>query len=439
MTVQLRFAARSDVGLVRSVNQDSGYAGPHLLVLADGMGGPAGGDIASSVAVAHLAELDDAHGADDLLDLLRSAIEAAHAELVARSDADPDLAGLGTTCIAILRAGNKLAMVHIGDSRAYLLRDGDLTQVTEDHTFVQYLVSTGRLTAEEAERHPQRNVILRALGDNEGDVQLDESLREAVPGDRWLLASDGLFGFVSHETITETLTAVEDPAACAEELIELSLRAGAPDNVTCVVTDVVDDEDGPIAADTTPQVVGAAADARLRASRGGNSAAARAAALTTSPPTAGGTEEDEVDRPRPSAARRWIGRLVAALLVLGALTGLGYAGYSWTQTQYFVAPYGDYVAVYRGIPQELGPVRLAELHERSDLRVDALTPVAQDRLESPITRRSLAGAEDVVDTLRDATVEPEPTPTPTRTPDAPSGTATTGPADDGAEPTTEPS
>ncbi|WP_418607579.1 PP2C family protein-serine/threonine phosphatase [Georgenia sp. SUBG003] len=265
VSVQLRFAARSDVGLVRASNQDSGYAGPHLLVLADGMGGPAGGDIASSVAVAHLAELDDAHSADDLLDLLRSAVGAAHDELIQRSEADPDLAGLGTTCIAVLRAGNKLAMVHIGDSRAYLLRGGELTQVTTDHTFVQYLVSTGRLTPEQAERHPQRNVILRALGDNDSEVQLDESLREALPGDRWLLASDGLFGVVSHETIAETLLTVTDPGECADDLIHLALRAGGPDNVTCVVADVVTDG----SPDNSPQVVGAAAKDRLRATRGG--------------------------------------------------------------------------------------------------------------------------------------------------------------------------
>src|SRR5690606_33470976 len=180
MSIQLRFAARSDVGLVRSVNQDSGYAGPHLLVLADGMGGPAGGDIASSVAVAHLAELDDDHGADDLLDLLRTAINDAHDELMARSEADPELAGLGTTCIAILRSGNKHAMVHIGDSRSHLRRDGDLTLYTADHTFVPYLVSTARLPEEQAPQPPPRIVILRALGDSEGEVDLDESPREAV-------------------------------------------------------------------------------------------------------------------------------------------------------------------------------------------------------------------------------------------------------------------
>lgn len=422
MTIQMRFGARSDVGLVRASNQDSGYAGPHLLVLADGMGGPAGGDIASSVAIAHLAVLDDAHGADDLLDLLRGAVAGAHAELVERSDADPKLAGLGTTCIAILRSGNKLAMVHIGDSRAYLLRGGVLTQVTTDHTFVQFLVSTGRLTPEQAERHPQRNVILRALGDAEGEVQLDESLREAVAGDRWLLASDGLFGVVSDETIAHTLERIDDPGACAEELISLALRAGGPDNVTCVIADML--PSAAPAPDTTPQVVGSAATDRRRASRGGDGPAARAAAIVHAVSPA----DDADDEPGPSRGRRWVGRLVATLLVLAALGAAAWAGYSWTQTQYFVSPSDGRVAIYRGIPQELGPLRLAALHERTDLRVDDLTPVAQARLESPITRGSLAGAEAVVENLREtgqATPTPTPTPTPTATPEAsPSAPAT---------------
>lgn len=417
MTIQLRFAARSDVGLVRSSNQDSGYAGPHLLVVADGMGGPAGGDVASSVAVAHLAVLDDAHGADDLLDLLRRAVADAHAELMARSEADPDLAGLGTTCTALLRSGNKLAMVHIGDSRAYLLRDGELAQVTTDHTFVQYLVSTGRLTPEQAERHPQRNVILRALGDSATEIQLDESMREARAGDRWLLASDGLFGVVSAETIAETLSETADPGDCADDLVELALRGGGPDNVTCVVADVVP-ADAPVA--TAPQVVGAAAVDGARRSRGGQSPAARAAALVTRPAPV------EDAGAAPSRSRRWIGRAIAGLVVLAALAGLGWAAYSWSQTQYFVATSGNYVAIFRGIPQELGPIGLAALHERTDLRVDDLTPVAQDRLADPITRSSLAGAQDVVANLRESAARDEPTSTPTGTPSPTPSTAEAG-------------
>ena len=262
MTISLRYAARSDIGLVRSSNQDSGYAGPHLVILCDGMGGPAGGDIASAVAIEHLVPLDaDSHQAGELLGLLREAVQEAHTELVTLSASNPDLSGLGTTCIAIMRSGNKLAMIHVGDSRAYLLRDGELTQVTTDHTFVEYLVETGRLTREQARRHPQRSVLLRVLGDAEGDVQLDESIREAVPGDRWLLCSDGLSGPVTGETIAEVLSGVEDPGQAADQLIDLALRAGGPDNVTAVIVDVVEDEQQP---QTDPQMVGSAANRRAR-------------------------------------------------------------------------------------------------------------------------------------------------------------------------------
>lgn len=145
-----------------------------------------------------------------------------------RSQEDPVLAGLGTTCVALLRSNNKLGMVHIGDSRAYLLRGGILTQVTTDHTYVQHLVDSGRITPEEAAHHPNRNMILRALGDNDGEVLLDESIREARPGDRWLLCSDGLSGLVAAETIEGTMNELHDPGECADRLVDLALRAGGP-------------------------------------------------------------------------------------------------------------------------------------------------------------------------------------------------------------------
>ncbi|MGC5629799.1 PP2C family protein-serine/threonine phosphatase [Georgenia sp. Z1344] len=437
MPIVTRFAARSDVGLLRSSNQDSGYAGEHLLVLADGMGGPAGGDIASSVAVAHLAPLDDEHGADELLGLLRGAVADAHADLVARSTADPDLAGLGTTCIAMLRTGTKLAMVHIGDSRAYLLRDGELTQITTDHTFVQYLVSTGRLTLEEAERHPQRNMILRALGDTDGEVDLDESMREARPGDRWLLCSDGLFGVVSKDTIAETLRDTEDPGAAAQALVDLSLRAGAPDNVTCVVSDFLATADAPHLPSADPQVVGSAAERPTQrpgtgttngtgtgttaATGAGASSAERAAALL-------GPDGDEPDTPRRRRLPRVLLSVVAGLVLLGAGA---FAGWTWTQQQYFVAPSGDHVAIYRGIPQHIGPLGFSDLHERTDLRVDDLTPLAQQRLDSPITRGSLAGARDVVENLRESVVPEEP---PEESPsESPSESSSESPSESGSE------
>ena len=241
MAIAFRFAARSDIGLTRSSNQDSGYAGPHLLAVADGMGGAAGGDIASSVALAHLVPLDgDSHGSDDLLDHLQRALENAHADLGEYVTQNPELAGLGTTVIAMLRSGSTAAMVHIGDSRAYLLREGGLHQVTTDHTFVQHLVDIGQITPEQAESHPQRSIILRALGDNSAALDLDTTVRQLKVGERWLLCSDGLSGMVSPDTIAEILSEVADLDECADRLIDLALRAGGQDNITVILADIVD-------------------------------------------------------------------------------------------------------------------------------------------------------------------------------------------------------
>ena len=413
MSAQLHFAAFSDIGLIRSSNQDSGYASPNLLVLADGMGGAAAGDVASSVTVGHLASIDDdVHGADDLLPILRRAIEDAHDDLMDRSEADPELAGLGTTCIAILRSGNKLAMVHIGDSRAYLLRGDKLTQVTHDHTLVQYLVDHGQITPEQAENHPKRNVIMRALGDTPSEVELDESVREAVAGDRWLLCSDGLFGVVSKETIARTLSEYHDLNECGEHLIDLALAAGAPDNVTVVLADVVSDADsGEIPRSQQPIIVGAAALNRAQPTRGGTSAAAAAAALTA--PAASNTEafgelEDEEAPPR-----HLIAKLSATLGVLLLLGSGVFLGYRWTQSQYYVYSSAGHVAIYQGIPQTVGPLHLSHVAELTDIQVQKLQPVAQDRLNTPITRGSLEAAQAVVGNLELLPDPPEPTAKPT--------------------------
>lgn len=391
MAVDFRFAARSDVGLVRKNNQDSGYAGPHLLLLADGMGGPAGGDIASSVAVAHFAPLDaDDHPAEQMLPLLRDALNAAHEELVERSKNDPKLQGLGTTCIALMRSGSKLAMVHIGDSRAYVLRGDNLTQVTTDHSFVQYLIQTGQITPEEAENHPQRSIVLRILGDSGSDVVPDESVREAVVGDRWLLCSDGLSGVVSADTIIETLSTIDDPGECAEELINLALRGGGPDNITCVIADVV--PAGSIDAQI-PQVVGAAAVDRNLPSRGGGGAAARAANLA---PRETILDEEEPEDLKPKSwVKPFFALIVATLVILGA-----WGGYVWSQTQYYAQLVEDQVVIFQGIPQAVGPFELSHPVELTELKAADLLPVERTRLKEPVRRSSMEEINQYVESLK---------------------------------------
>jgi len=238
VTLALRYAAPSDRGLVRANNEDSVYAGARLLALADGMGGHAAGEVASQLVIAALAHLDDDEPGGDLLSELNSAVHEGNTAIAAHVEADPELDGMGTTLTAILFAGNRLGLVHIGDSRGYLLRDGELTQITKDDTFVQTLVDEGRITAEEAHSHPQRSLIMRALTGHEVDPTL--IMREARVGDRYLLCSDGLSDPVSHETILDALQ-ISDVAESADRLIELALRGGGPDNVTVVVADLVAD------------------------------------------------------------------------------------------------------------------------------------------------------------------------------------------------------
>lgn len=395
MYVTMRFAARSDVGLVRANNQDSAFAGPHLIVVADGMGGAAGGDIASSLAVGRLAALEgEALGPDEALDRLKEAIADAHGDIVERAHNDPELSGLGTTVTAILRSGSSLAMAHIGDSRGYLLRGGQLDQVTTDHTFVQHLVDTGRLSQADAENHPKRNLVLRVLGDIDADVPVDISVREAKPGDRWMLCSDGLSGVVSRSTIEQTLVEIEDPGDCADALVALALAAGAPDNVTCVIGDIVDLDSEPNHAPAGNQIVGSAARDRKRASQGSQGAAGRAARLTE--PAA--DDDEEEDRPtRWLTVRAWLLPVVALVAVLGGLWG----AYAWTQTQYFVGVDGTEVAIYQGIPEDLGPVSLSDVRELTGVEVDTLAPHLQERVEGGIRAQSLASARDIVESLQD--------------------------------------
>ncbi len=393
MFLTLRFAARSDVGLVRADNQDSAFAGPHLLVVADGMGGAAGGDIASSLAVGRLAALEgEGLGPDEALDHLKSAIAEAHADIVERAHNDPELSGLGTTVTAILRSGTSLAMAHIGDSRGYLLREGDFDQVTSDHTFVQHLVDTGRLSVADAENHPKRNLVLRVLGDIDADVPVDISVREARLGDRWMLCSDGLSGVVSRDTIHQTMLEVEDAADCADALVSLALAAGAPDNVTCVIGDIVDIGAASKAKPAPNQIVGSAARDRRRPTQGSESSAGRAAKLSS---TAADDDEEEERASRWSRLKPWLLPFVALVAVVAALWG----AYAWSQTQYYVGTNGDSVAIYRGIPQTLGPITLHDVIESTAISVDSLEQYQQERVEASIRTGSLSEARAIVTSL----------------------------------------
>jgi PPM family protein phosphatase len=237
----VRYAVQSDIGLHREDNEDAAYAGPRLLAVADGLGGHAAGEVASAAVIEALRPLDTKVPAGELLNALDHAVRRANSALREMVKANPSLSGMGTTLTALLWSGSQLGLVHIGDSRAYLVRGGEVFQITNDHTLVQSLLDEGKITADEIASHPQRMLLMRALT-GEHDSGPDLQLREAWPGDRYLLCSDGLHVVVPADSIAQVLLTVDDPDQASRDLIALAMEGGAPDNITCIVADVVAQE-----------------------------------------------------------------------------------------------------------------------------------------------------------------------------------------------------
>lgn len=407
MTVALRYAVRSDRGLVRGNNEDSVYAGPRLLAIADGMGGHAAGEVASKIVIGSVERLDEDRPIDDLLASLRDAVLDANHGIADAVASDRKLDGMGTTLTALRFAGGHVGLVHVGDSRAYLMRHGVLTQITHDDTYVQSLVDAGRITAEEASSHPRKSVILRALTGT--DVDPDISIREARPGDRYLLCTDGLSDVVSAQTLAETL-GEGDPQECADRLVDLALRGGGPDNVTCIVADVVESNYG----DDVPVIAGAFDDTATAGS--GASSAERAARMTRNP-------RDEIlgEAPRPHRRRR-VRRVLIPLVVVLALIGGSVGFYKWTQTQYFVGKDGTEVAIFRGVNTEFGPIKFFGVAENTDIKIADLTTAARNQIENGLTAHSLGEARAIRDSLQGdllpicSTGTASPTPVPSSSP-----------------------
>ncbi|HSO92155.1 MAG TPA: PP2C family serine/threonine-protein phosphatase [Arthrobacter sp.] len=276
----MRYAARSDVGRVRAKNDDSAYVGRHLAVVADGMGGHAGGDVASAATVLDMIHLDSDDYDGDAGTFLADEIQTANSLLSELVHMNPKLAGMGTTVTALLLAEGKLHFAHIGDSRAYRLRNGEFEQVSVDHTFVQRLIDEGRLRPDEAESHPHKNVLMRVLGDVDASPELDLDTLDVEPGERWLLCSDGL-NYVAGHVVERTVRETRDLRECVELLVDLTLEAGAPDNVTVVMLEIVEQttDDVPTAAvEIVPPAQG-------RAETGASATAAPASGAATPLPS----------------------------------------------------------------------------------------------------------------------------------------------------------
>jgi protein phosphatase len=448
----LRYAALSDVGRVRKDNQDSGYASENLLVIADGVGGAARGDVASSTAVQALRRLDDLPPAD-LLEALAGAIHRAHDRIAELVEQQPELDGTSTTVTAALFDGRRIGVAHIGDSRGYLLRDGTLSQLTKDHTFVQSLIDEGRITEAESRTHPHRNLILRAV-DGVHETDPDLFYIELAPGDRLLLCSDGASGVLDHDRLTDILGSGSIDYAVVE-LIRASLDAGSSDNITCVVADVVDPavaDDGPplAAASTGPMIVGAAAEQPRRAGQGSKSFfrghrggdTGEIEPVPGEETAAGGRAVDPEElRYAPQAPHRgrWV-KTVGALVVLALVLAVAAVlGYRYSQTQYFVADHDSKVAIFRGVQADIPGLTMYRVAQQTDVTIASLPDFPAEQVRAGISAESLKDAQQIVARLDDAVrVCPTPTPTATPTPTPGASPSAGGTRSPGASPSAQP-
>jgi PPM family protein phosphatase len=433
MTLELRYAVRSDVGLLREGNEDSAYAAPRLLAVADGMGGHAAGEVASALTIESMAEMIAEQSGGDMLKALSLAVATANARLQERIIANPAVEGMGTTLTALLWSDGRAAVCHIGDSRGYLLRDGELYQITHDHTLVQSLVDEGRISADDVSTHPQRSLLLRAL-DGRSMADPDLSVHDSLPGDRYLLCSDGLSGVVSDETLRDTLSTFEDPEAATRQLIDLAIHGGGPDNITCIVADVVDTATTRLPLTTTPVLAGAAAtlgDLRLNdgsgpfsgyEDRGEDVLPARTAPqpaiddldpmMTSAVMSLTGSENGtgpgaararRSHRARPRRRRRWPIVTTALVVLVAVVIGGGYIFWRVSQNQYYVAVNSSgQVVMYRGINDHILGISWSSPYEVTGFRLDQVPANYQQTVSTAASSGSKSQVNQTVTNIRDA-------------------------------------
>lgn len=421
MTFSLDARIYSEIGLVRKNNQDSGYVSPRLLLVADGMGGAAAGDLASAVAVRALSQTDEAHQGPAMLEALAGSLANANDEIADLVAWDHRLVGMGTTVTGALFDGEQVGLIHIGDSRCYLIRDGELTRLTRDHSFVQALVDEGKITAAEAADHPHRSLLLRVLN-GEPSHRPDLALVDVQLGDRLLFCSDGLCGLVNDHDIA-TIVGIDDLDAAVRALVAAAHEQGGSDNITVVLADVVGQSEQLDAAPA--RVVGAATtikipDVPIGSAQLDGGAAAELRDAEGDPasraPVPGDLGVSQADpdvrealidadgeerlRYAPtvrSKRRSWIG-ILAILAGLALLTaGVGFGGKAYLASHYYIGPNDQTVAIYQGLPDEVLGFRLWQLNQASSVRIDDLPPYyAQAVRDQRITPPSLEAARTTV-------------------------------------------
>ena len=412
MATSGKSTAVSHVGKIRQNNQDSGYAGAQLFVVADGMGGHAGGDVASAIALKRVMEADRQYvSAADAEFALQSALSAANTMLAETVFEHPELTGMGTTVSAILRSGSQVAIAHIGDSRIYLLRDGTLKQITADHTFVQRLVDSGRITPEEAAVHPRRSVLMRVLGDVDAAPEIDTTVLDVLPGDRWLLCSDGLSSYVSDEKIAHALTAQTAVKDAADRLVKESLDQGAPDNVTVVIVDIDDTGE----SGSSPVIIVGSAAVPLTFEGESGRRPLRLPTLLLHPLKSTQAREDAHFEPesdeyldeliledRRRARRRRITWLVGVIVIAALIVTALFVGYRWSQSLYYVGADGQTVAIYRGVQQDIGPISLHSVYSETSVQLADLPSYTRKTVEGTISATDLADAKAIIKRLTNA-------------------------------------
>jgi serine/threonine protein phosphatase PrpC len=403
VAIALISSADSNVGRVRASNQDSGYAGYRMFFVADGMGGHAGGDIASAITAQRMAQMDaqyatpDDAGASILARMLETN------ELLTQTVSNhEELAGMGTTFSGVIFVEDQAVIAHIGDSRVYFCRDGKTVQVTIDHTFVQRLVELGRITEEEALVHPRRNVLLRVIGDTNEPPQLDFQVLTTKPGDRWMMCSDGLNGYVSDSIIHMNLSSEQTPDEVVEVLIGEALMAGAPDNVTVVLVDVVPAGLG-VAIEATPKFVGSATndvviqDERLK--KKGNESQDRQYI-----PDSGEDYDRILRETQRRVAFRRLRRFAMILALVGGVFLSAWLGYSYTQTKFYVGQADGQVSIYKGIREELLGFKFSSVYQRIPLSINELPDYQKALVNNTIYATDLEDAIRIVDRLKASVV-----------------------------------
>lgn len=413
MSIKTQSYAASNIGRVRKSNQDSGYAGYNFFFVADGMGGHAGGDIASAIIAQSVAQADrEYEDTDQASSQVVEALLEANQKLADTVSEHAELKGMGTTFSGIVFTGDLVTVTHIGDSRVYMVSEDKVSQVTKDHTFVQRLVDTGRITAEEALTHPRRSVLMRVLGDVEVSPEIDTEVFKAAAGDRWMLCSDGLCGVVPDEIINKILL---DKSVDAEEatalLIYEALEHGAPDNVTVVVVDVISSA---VQSDfvVQPTFVGSAENEVVISTRRGSrlveifNPRILRDLLVRQPAEEFAVETEELlerimKETRSKVRWRRIRGLAIILTLIGIAAYLAFSAYAYTQTRFFIAENNGYVVIYQGIRESFGPFVFSREYQRTDIVVSELNTYQQQLVERSISGDSFADISEKLSILRE--------------------------------------